>query len=368
MNIKIFLRLIIFFVAFGPSVFGQQFSFKKDLKADWMVYEGSAYVPFTDRDDAARTIYFWVDAETYAVDRLRLESSQAMDLFVNGQVAGHGTRLVLGVDSLSKVFRSTNLLVGIRQSKIRSGGLTTVVEQPVQFASGVDDLLLRKSAAFKDFAITGVIVLLLMLVVIIRLNPKLASDYFSVTRIFSMREGDDGQLYLRIANSTNILFYVYCSMLLAYYLIVIFHFVPDRYTVALSFQADSFSMAFLLWLELSVIILLVFMAKIVLVYGLSFLFGIREVAGIHFFNWVRLFLVIFGFMSMVLFVYYISHGQSETFLSTLLRLLSWVMAGWMLLIFLKLSSRMSHSMFHLFSYICATELIPFLITIKVLYN
>jgi hypothetical protein len=368
MKIKIFLRLIIFLVASGPAVLAQQFSLKKDLQKEWMVYEEKGYVPFAGREDAAQTIYFWLDAETYSADRLLLESPRHFDMFVNGQVAGDGKRLALRIDSLAKVFGTSNLLVGVRQDKIRTGGLTTVVEEPIQFSSAQNDLGLRQSTAFKDFVITGIIILLLMLVVIIRLNPKLATDYFSVTKIFSMREGDDNQLYSRIGNSVNILFYVYCSMLLGYYLVVIFHFIPDRYTLALSFQAKSFGMALLLWLELSVVILLVFLFKIVLVFGLSFLFGMREVAGIHFFNWVRLFLVIFGAMSMVLFVYYISHGQSEDFLSGLLRLLSWVMGGWMVLIFLKLSARMGHSMFHLFSYICATELIPFLITIKVLYN
>lgn len=368
MKSRTFFKLIFFLLVSGSSVFGQQFSLKKDLQADWMVYEEQGYVPFGGRESAAQTVYFWLDADAYPGHRLRLESARSFDLFVNGQVAGSGQRLVLGIDSLAKTFSTSNLLVGIRQGKIRAGGLTTVIEEPAQFSSGPESLVLRQSTAFKDFAIVGVLVLLLMLVVIIRLNPKLATDYFSVTKIFSMREGDDNQLYSRIASSTNILFYVYCSLLLAYYLIVIFHFISGRYTLALSFQADSFAMAILVWLELSLIILVVFILKIILVFGLSFLFGMREVAGIHFFNWVRLFLVIFGFMSMVLFIYYISHGQSEGFLSSLLRLLSWVMAGWMVLIFLKLSGRMGHSMFHLFSYICATELIPFLITIKVLYN
>jgi hypothetical protein len=52
----------------------------------------------------------------------------------------------------------------------------------------------------------------------------------------------------------------------------------------------------------------------------------------------------------------------------LLQIISWILIGWMFLIILKLSKRMNHSKFHLFSYICATELIPLLITIKVLYN
>ncbi len=195
MKVKIFLKLIVFLIASGPVVLAQQFSLKKDLQTEWMVYEEKGYVPFAGREDAAQTIYFWLDAETYSADRLLLESPRHFDVFVNGQVAGGGTRLVLAVDSLAKVFGTSNLLVGVRQDKIRAGGLTTIVEEPIQFSSALNEIELRKSTAFKDFVITGVIILLLMLVVIIRLNPKLATDYFSVTKIFSMREGDDNQLY-----------------------------------------------------------------------------------------------------------------------------------------------------------------------------
>jgi len=107
--------------------------------------------------------------------------------------------------------------------------------------------------------------------------------------------------------------------------------------------------------------------KIALVYGLSFVFGMPEIGGIHFFNWVRLLLGVFGILTVVLFLYFISHGQQQLFYIIILRMISWVLAGWMVLIIFKLYRQAGHSMFHLFSYICATELIPFLITIKVLY-
>jgi hypothetical protein len=155
---------------------------------------------------------------------------------------------------------------------------------------------------------------------------------------------------------------------LGYYLIIIFHFVPARYPTALLFQPASFIEGIIQWFELSLILLGVFFLKIILVYGLTWLFGMHEVAGIHFFNWVRSLLVVFGVITIVLSFYFIIRGQSESFFRILLQLVSWILVGWMVLIFLKLSARRGHSLFHLFSYICATELIPFLITIKVLYN
>jgi hypothetical protein len=206
-----------------------------------------------------------------------------------------------------------------------------------------------------------------MLIVIAKLNPKLAADYFSVTRIFSMREGDDSQAYSRIASSTNILFYVYCSLMLGYFLMIVLHFLPAQYSVAILFQPSNFWQALVGWLEISLIVLGIFFLKIVLVYAMSYIFGMREIGGIHFFNWVRLLLGVFGLLTVVVFLYFAAHGHRENFYSFLLSAMAWTLAGWTILIILKLQRQLSHSMFHLFSYICATELIPFLITIKVLY-
>jgi hypothetical protein len=210
--------------------------------------------------------------------------------------------------------------------------------------------------------------LISVLIVVAQLNPKLAWDYFSVFRIFFMREGEDSQIYSRITSSINILFYVYCSLMIGYYLMIIFRFIPSHYVVALAYQTDSFGTAMLLWTKLSGIILAIIFFKVLLVYCLSIMFGLTEIAGIHIFNWIRLLLVVFGTLTVLLFLYFILHGQNENFHVVLLKIISWLLVGWMFLIILKLSRRMSHSMFHLFSYICATELIPLLITIKILYN
>jgi len=211
------------------------------------------------------------------------------------------------------------------------------------------------------------LILMIVLIVITQLNPKLASDYFSVTKIFSVREGEETQTYSRITSSINILFYVYSSLMLGYYLMIIFHFLPSQYRAAMVFQSATFWEAVIHWVELSLIVLGLFFLKIVLIYGLSFVFGMGQIGGFHFFNWVRLLLGVFGVLSIVVFLYFITHGQRKGFYFFFLGTMAWVLASWIVLIVLKLWRQMDRSLFHLFSYICATELIPFLITLKVLY-
>ena len=339
----------------------------KDFRSEWQMYQGERYVPF-EANPKISTIYFWLEPSQFSGQLLRVESSKPFTIFIDGQLFASGDgRLDVPIDSVKRIFMAPVLLVGIHQEKIRAGGLQTLIISKAPLKTSETESPMRFSS-FRDFVIVGMLILVSVLILVVQLNPKLAADYFSIIKMFFLREGEDSQIYSRITNSINFLFYAYSSLMIGYYLMIIFHFIPSDYVVALAFQSDSFGEAVFLWIKLSAIILAFVFLKVLLVYVLSRMFGLTEIAGIHIFNWIRLLLVVFGSLTMILFFYFILHGHNENFHVILLKIISWMLVGWMFLIILKLSKRMSHSMFHLFSYICATELIPLLITIKVLYN
>jgi len=339
---------------------------KKDLEGDWKIFLNDRYEPFSD-EHTVKTIYFWIDADKFPGDRLYIRSTSPFSVFINGKFISdkndHFT-----IDSIAERFSSSKFLVAVHQEKIVRTALRTTIETAAQKVVSALEPNNRPFTFFRDFVVIASIVLLLMLIIVMRLNPKLASDYFSVTRIFSLRESDDGQVYTRISNSTNVLFYGFSSLILGFYLMIIFHFVAPVYSIAGNFQTDSFFSATGQWLILSLIILVVFFLKMILIYAISGMFGSREVAGIHFFNWIRMLLIVFGVMSITLFIYFVMRGQSIGFHVILLKLIGWCLAMWTIIIFLKLNGRSGYSLFHLFSYICATEIIPLLIIITVLYK
>ncbi|RAW03336.1 DUF4271 domain-containing protein [Pseudochryseolinea flava] len=356
--------LAIFFLgAFIIPSRGQALVLKKDLATEWLSFEDGAYHKF---EGPLETVYVDLDANRYVGNVLLISHPAGVNLFINGKFAGNGKEMQLSIDSLAKRYTAA-MQLSVRPEQ--SGGkLTTHV---LASSTPVDDgltLMKHKDASFRDFSVVAALIIILLLIVIIRLNPKLASDYFSIQKIFSLTEGEDSQTYSRITNSTNILFYLFCSLMLGYFLMVVFQFVDDRYTLAYAFVAESFGMAIWLWIKLSVTIMLLFFAKIILVYSLAYLFGMQTVGGVHFFNWIRLILVIFGATVILMSFYFMGRGDNETFFNVLFQFFGWALAGWMIIILFKLRGRTDHSVFHLFSYICATELIPFLFIIKILYN
>jgi hypothetical protein len=358
----LFLSVTLFYV--NTLSAQEKFSILEDLHNAWKSYHNNEMKPFSDKPNG-ETIYFSVDASRHPGQKLMVRSSREFFLFVNGELLmqKEGT-LLLPLDSLAKIYLS-QLVFSVYQKDLIEKDLQTYIIGTG--AAGEVDIK-KPDTFFRDFVIVAGLIVIVFFVAMMRAHPKLAADYFSVTRILSMRETEDNQLNARFALSSNVLFYFFSSLLLSLCLIVLFHNLPHGHTLPFRFQAFSFWGAVFQWMRMTLIIMIVFFCKILLVYALSTLFGLRGIAGIHFFNWVRLLLFIGGGLSLLLFIYYISRGYNATVYVGILTVIVVALAGWNVIAFLKLNNKNEHTMFHLFSYICATEIIPLLITIKVLFQ
>jgi hypothetical protein len=364
----------IFLVATGllliTSLMAQKkFFIEKDFRTEWMTYKDDKYVPISeDNSYIGNTVYFNFIPGQFKGGSLVLKSSRPFFIFFNGKLSGeYRGQVSFNIDSVAGIYFTRSLLVAIHQKSINSRDLKTWMLSERKETSGFAPPV-RPSTYFKDFVIVAGLVIIIVFLVISRLNPKLASDYFSVIRVFSLREGDDAQSNARLTGSTNIQFYISCSLLLGFYLMIIFHHLPGEYALPLYFQGHSFGAVVWQWIRLSTVILGAFFLKILFIFLLTRLFGLRGMARIHFFNWVRLLLIVFGGSSVILFIYFILRGQSPGFFAVFLSLVVATLTAWVAVAFLKLNGKSEHSMFHLFSYICATEIIPLLITIKVLFQ
>jgi hypothetical protein len=348
------------------SLFAQErFTVAKDLRGEWKSYEDGEYRSVDDMPFAGlRTIYLQLDPTRSTGSRLRIRSSGSYFLFVNGKLTGEfeGAKS-FALDSLFNERRAG--WVAIHQDRINERDLLTeLLLHDVK--SSEDPLLPRAYDYFKDFVVIAGLVLIILFIVVFRLNPKLAGDYFAVNRIFASREADDGQA--RLTDGSNIQFYVLCSLLVGYYLLIVIRNLPERYMLPLQFPMSGFWMMCFQWIKLSAIVFLALSLKVLIIFSLTRLFNIQGLARFHFFNWIRLLLVTIGAATAVLFTYFVSRGSSPEYYVIFLFAIAVVLASWVVIAFLKLSGRTGHSMFHLFSYLCATEIIPLLITVKVLYN
>ena len=369
-----FLRV---FVVFYLSLFitslpaQEKFSVVKDFRSAWSRFEDGTYRPLGDRSfTGLNTVYFPLDLRTQSGNFLRLHSARTYYLFVNGRISGEfiGTA-TLSVDSLLQRQRTAYLRMAIHQDRINARDLETEIVSLKPSARGTGtDIPSRPYWYFRDFVVIAGLIIIIFFLVALRLNPKLGAELFSINRLISSRESDEGHASARLTSGSNMQYYVLCSLLIGFYLLIVLHNLPARFALPIHFEAGSFWMIGLQWLKLSAIIFLAVLLKVFLVFALTRLFGIWGMARYHFFNWIRLLLLVFSAGTIVLFMYFIARGHSEDVFVLFLSVIVMALAAWVVLAFYKLSGRSGHSMFHLFSYLCATEIIPLLITAKVLFQ
>lgn len=358
--------LLLIVMVCAAHMLAAQWVIKKDLRDTWLMSDSTTFKHY-QAEASPTTLYVSIPVKTFRTDYLIIKSSNPLSILLNGVVIQDQVKEVtFSVDSLAKRYPASEFFFSLHSDvPLTAGNTEMYLASHVNYqATAPEESYLKASTTFRDFSITATLILIIFLVSIIRLNPGLSADYFSVRKLFSNRESEDDHYYYRVTSAT-ILFYVFTSLMIALFLMVIIRFTDVRLGIE-GIATASYGSLMATWLTVTVYVLIFLFIKIVIIYLISVLFGIREVAGYHFFNFVRILLVTIGILSLVLLTYFVLHGQGQTFYNFLFATLPWILGMWIVLGFFKLASRVRHSAFHLFSYICATELIPFFIIIEVL--
>lgn len=361
-----YLLAIFFLLGMSASGDAQSLEVEKDLRAEWLVFDAAEGYTNIGEQTPGDAVYLRISPAAWPKRFLAIHSARPYFIFVNGQLAGEFEgRSIFSADSLATRYGPGEMMIAIYQNNLNTRALTTSF---MSWKNAEEPVMVRPDSWLRDFATVAGVLIILFFIFISHLNPKLASDYLSLRAIITLRESADALANARLTNSANVQFYVACSLLLGYYLLLIFQHLPEGYVVPLYFEAHGFWSAIGQWLKLSAVILLVFIMKVLIVFLFTRLFDMRGLTRVHFFNWMRLLLIVAGAATIVMYIYFISRGQRPEVYAGCLIAVIVTLVAWVVILFLKLTGSRGHTMFHLFSYICATELIPLFITIKVLFR
>jgi hypothetical protein len=336
-----------------------------DLKKDWKVYQDQSLVPYSDKAHSSEVIYLEVDPGKYQPNsRLRIKSSQPLSVYLNYNLMHHHSSMIeFDIDSLNDLVPA-RWLFSIYQPNGFSWLKTEVVSTNGDQSKG--EVALRSPNYYLDFSIIATIILLVFFVALMRTNPRLTFDYFNFVRLFSVQEREDSLLNSRISSSANILYYAFGSISIGFALLTIFHFGSDHISIAEYFVIDSIGIAFWQWLKLSVFVFGALLFRLILLSAFGSLFKLKDVITVQFYNSIRLGFLVSAISYLTCLCFFILRVQSPGRYSSLLGLVVILLVFWVLLVGLKLLRRSSFRFFHLFSYLCASELIPVVILVKVL--
>jgi hypothetical protein len=360
------LLVVILFTASTFLVHAQQRVPIYDLSADWQVMEAGTYVGYSERNSKAQALYFTLDANRFRGYDLEVDGAREFSVWVNGKLirqTGAGvTRF--DIDSLSNLYK-TPMTIGVYARK----GLPRIKTAVVAFTNlaGDDIEQLRRKSHLRDFSVLGVFILALGFLGLLRFNRRLLFDYFDFTKLLSLQERDESLVAGRITSRFSVLIYVYLSAWSALLFLVTFQHVGENWIIIRDFTVRSVADGFLKWGQLTLTIGIILFIKVSIVLSLSIIFRLREGGSIQVLNYFRLISFLLMILSVILVFYFILATKSPSYYQALITLTAWIMAGWGILIFLKLLNKSTYSVFHLFSYLCASEFFPMIILFKSLF-
>lgn len=353
--------LLILFLLSAGSGWSQATEAIKDLKDHWTVAKGDHLEDY--HGQPVHTIHLPI-IDQFKGGIISIKTPGEFTLFINGQLQLR-TRsdYKLNVDSLLTVHAGTPLL-----SVFQKGNVKAIQTNLIYKAHLENENFIREATHFNDFVILGSLLLFGFFVILFRSNTRLTIDYLNLAKVFSIQEREEAIVTGRIGSSVNILFFVFISLLFGLLLIVIFNWGPPVLHFSSKVSIQSTTEAFTWWLLLSVIIFTFLITKLLLIWSMSALFGFKGVVRFQFFNFVRSLYVASALMGIAMLFYFMLEIKNVDFYYFVLASASGFMILGVFFLYFKLMARIPSSVFHLFSYLCGSEIIPLMILIKVLLN
>jgi hypothetical protein len=338
-----------------------------DLSDQIKIFEDGRYVFIDSATSEPKSLFLFVDANRFRSNFLELGTRKNMTVFINGSLASNfsaGSRS-WSLDSLAKIYSASLSIAFYRESssaRIKAKIVTYNSVRPVS-----TDPVKRSSGYFTDFSIIAATLLLICFTLLVRANSRLTLDYFNFIKLFSLQERDENLLGTKISASFNLLVYTFICFLLAYLLLVINFYSGHQWSLIRRYESITVFGALIDWLDLSILLSAILLIKLIVVYSFSTLFDFGDMLTVQFFNFIRLIFLISIITILFLVIYLVFEIDSEGSYITLFYFLVGGLVLWIPIVFLKLLGRASYGMFHLFSYLCPSEIFPVLVLIKALF-
>ena len=368
-----------------PETVEPEYRAAYNLEDQWLIHDDSykGYVPYFRRQYGVQpTVSLVLDLEKYRRYRLLLQVPQTTHVFVQSRLSRTlpaSARMVLSIDSLQKKYNASSILLTLYQP----GGH---VELPLAQIVYVADKMAAKSGAaihpanktsqpklrlasdFQDFATLTAIILLIFYTFLLNYYPKAFERNFSPQSLTALDLRGDVAFMAKPLNPTNLLFLDSHSMLLSLFYMIGQRYSDGYFANLLPFEAsEAFSGLCTYFLVFTALLFAVLVGKYFFIYAMGVVFDMGKTTSPHYHEYLIFSRLFFLAAVLIQFVLLITYPQWLWWLMPLV-LVSIVMFNIIriLTIGTVLNKLTSFRNLYLFSYLCATELIPLLVGVKLL--
>lgn len=353
----------------------------QSLEDEWLVYDAEyrTYVPFIrEKHGVPDALYLHLNLNNYRGYQLSLFSPQSVYLFTQAQLqtlVPANQTVALDIDSLYTQHKQTRLLITLYRADGHAAMPSAAIVYPTQqkpeniaAATALQTNRIDRNAPLKNFIIISLLLIMALYAFLWNYHPKAFKSYYNAAAMFSFSFKEDTVLISRPLSNISLLFIYNHSLLLSFLYIVIQKgsgrlLLNDPVLQAASSFGDLMGYFF----GLSVLIFLLNIGKYLFIYTLGSLFNLSQVIYIHFYEYLLLSRFFYNIVAILVFILVVSAPQTLPFLyGTVVLLIIAFSIIRLLIINFALNRQTSVKTLYLFSYLCATELIPILIGFKIL--
>jgi hypothetical protein len=376
------LLLLIVSVAFADTQPATAYQVVQNLEEQWLVYDKDykGYVPFLkEMHGTPAALYLELNLDSYRGYILQITNTQEAYMFIQAQLYKHITphqQVMLNIDSLRTIHQKPVVLISLYN---QSGHTVIPVVAMVRKVSVSAENILAQEAditplkpvnrsGLGNFIILSAMLIVSLYAFLWNHHPKAFNNYYNLKHLFALSFKEDTVFISRPLSRISLLFMFAHSMLLSFLYIIIQKSsgelaLNDRYLQS----AVSFFELFAYFFIATSIVFGLIIGKYIFISLLGNLFNLSKVVHMHFFEYLLYSRLFYTIIVAGVFVVYISY---PTLLPQAIEEIIFIIIVFnfirLFIINFALNKLTSVKNLYLFSYLCATELTPLLIGIKVL--
>jgi hypothetical protein len=364
-----------------PAKVGNSYQVVESLEDQWLIYDEAynGYVPYLPEKYAVpRTISLSLDLDKNRFYSLQVQTTQPAYLFIQSRLCAEvpaNSSLILQIDSLKKLYATNHILLTLYNEggHISLPAAFIIYKQTQLLAREALQknelpLKVREGAAFRDFVVFVSIIILAFYAFLWNYYPKAFSRYYGFKYLFSTSFREDVALINKPLNYVNLLFLFIHSLVLSFFYVLL-QKGSDRITSNLINidYTNTFSGLLFYFFSIAILLFVLLIGKYILLYVIGNLFRLTEVIQIHYYEYLLFSKVFYTFIVPVQILVFLNAPH----------LISWIFNGLIMLVIVfniarifvinsVLNKLVTFRNLYLFSYLCATELVPLLMGIKLL--
>ena len=227
-------------------------------------------------------------------------------------------------------------------------------------------LSLKDDHVYDNFLIVASILILSLYLYNKLRSGELFSNHFKMERALTIKTINETLFKIRVLEKNNLILLFAHSLGIGLITITFINWAKIDSVIGSLFMFESFWEAIVLWLLLSVIVFIALLFKSAIIMSFTTIFNINKFARIHFYTHLRITLLIYITIYVVILINNYQFPDIEAF-SFILNMALVFMSIRIVLIFIKLMNLHSLRKVYLFSYLCATEILPYIFLVKITY-